>query len=162
MPDDSIVEFERDEQKHDSSLRVTWSKVMDQGPYKNPSTYRKVVALLLCWAENSNDLATRDEVNRLRLVLQEQFNYQVQIRFLDNYIEKKLQVRINRIVAEFVDEHDGPNTLLIVYYAGHGRPGSYYGDLVLHGSVGNRQANFRLLTEIDQLRQMIQKIAWTV
>lgn len=136
-PDGSIVDFELDEQKNDSNLRVKWSKVMDQGPYKNPSTYRKVVALFLCWAENSNDLATVDEVNRLKSVFEEQFHYQVQVKSLDNYIEKKLQVRINRIVAEFVDEHDGPNTLLIVYYAGHGRPGSYYGQLELFGSVGN-------------------------
>lgn len=135
--DSSISDFELDDQKNDSNLRVKWSKVMDQGPYKNPSTYRKVAALFLCWTENSNDLATEDEVNRLRSVLQEQFNYHVQVKSLDNYIEKKLQVRINRILAEFVHEHDGPNTLLIVYYAGHGRPGPYYGQLELFGSVGN-------------------------
>lgn len=110
---------------------------MDQGPYKNLSTYGKVVALFLCWAENFDDLATADEVNRLKSVLEEQFYYHVQVKFLDNYIETKVQVLLNRIVAEFVYEHHGPNTLLIVYYAGHGRPGSYYGQLELFGSVGN-------------------------
>lgn len=142
-----IINYELDEQKNDSALRVLWSKIMDQGPYSNPSIYRKVEALFLCWAENSNDLATKEEVNRLRLVLENRFNYHVQVQHLDNCIENRLQVRINRIVADFVDENDGQNTLLIVYYAGHGRPGSYYGSLELFGSVANYLSNSRSLME---------------
>lgn len=144
-PHGSTIDYEGDERKNDSNLQVLWSKVMDRGPYKNPSTYRKVEALFLSWAKNSDDLATREEVNRLKSVLETRFNYHVQLKLLDNYIERKLQVRINKIVAEFVDEHDGTNTLLIVYYAGHGRPGSYYGSLELFGSVGNCLSNSRSL-----------------
>lgn len=162
-PDGSIVNYELDEQKNDSNLRVSWSKVMDKGPWKNTSTYRKVEALFLCWADNSNDLATEDEVNRLKLVFENKFNYHVEKKQLDNHSEQKLQVQINKIVAVFVEKHDGPNTLLIVYYAGHGRPGGYYGSLELFGSVGNLMfISSRPLTEIDQLRQMIQRNAWTV
>ena len=146
-PDRSIIDYERDEQKNDSNLRVLWSKVMDKGPYKNTSTYSKVEALFIRWAENSDDLATREEVNRLRSVLENQFNYHVQVQLLDNYVDNKLQVRVNRIVADFVDEHDGPNTLLIVYYAGHGRPGSYYGSLELFGSAANYLSSSRSLME---------------
>lgn len=146
-PDGSIIDYERDEQKNDSKLRVLWSKVMDQGPYRNPSTYRKVEALFICWAENSNDLATKEEVNRLKSVLENRFNYHVQVQLLDHHMDNRLQVRINRIVADFVDEHDGPNTLLIVYYAGHGRPGSYYGSLELFGSAANYLFSSRSLME---------------
>lgn len=140
-PDGSIVDYELDEQKNDSALRILWSKIMDDGPYKNPSTYRKVEALFLCWAKNSDDLATKEEVNRLKSVFEGRFHYHVQVEQLDNFIEQKLQVRINSIVAVFVEKHDAPNTLLIVYYAGHGRPGTSYGSLELFGSVGNHLSN---------------------
>ena len=145
--DGSIIDYERDEQKNDSNLRVLWSKIMDQGHYRNPSTYRTVEALFICWAENSNDLATTEEVNRLKSVLENRFNYHVQVESLKNDVDNRLQVRINRIVAEFVDVHNGPNTLLIVYYAGHGRPGSYYGSLELFGSAANYLPSSRSLME---------------
>ncbi|KAF6226904.1 hypothetical protein HO133_008345 [Letharia lupina] len=64
-------------------------------------------------------------------------NYEAQDKKDDSeyqtYIERKPQVQVNTIVAAFIGAHDGPTTLLIVYYAGHGKPGSYYGSLVLHG-----------------------------
>lgn len=161
-PDGSIVDYELEEQKNDSDLRVLWSKVMDQGPYKSPSTYRNVEALFLCWADNSNDMTTGEEVNRLKSVFENRFNYHVQVKSLDNHVEQKLQVQINKIVAVFVAEHDKPNTLLIVYYAGHGRPGEYYGSLELFGSVQNHLSRSQSLMEIDQLRQMIQRSVWTV
>lgn len=156
-PDGSIVDFEREDQKNDSNLRVSWSKIMDKGNYTNPSTYTKVEALFLCWAENSDDLATSDEVNRLRSVFEEEFNYGVQIETLDNDDEVSLQVLINAIVAAFVLRNHGPNTLLIVYYAGHGRPGSFYGSLELFGSVESHLSDARSLMIVDQRRQMIEQ-----
>lgn len=136
---------------------------MDQGPWKNTSTYKKVEVLFLCWAKNSDDMATKEEVNHLRSVFESRFNYHVEIKELDNHSEKKLQVQINSIVAGFVGSHDGQNTLLIVYYAGHGRPGDYYGSLELFGSVGaSMSTSSRPLMEIGQLRQMIPRSAWTV
>ena len=36
-------------------------------------------------------------------------------------------------LANFVLEEDGPRTLLIVYYAGHGKPGHRPGHLELAG-----------------------------
>ena len=109
---------------------------MDKGKnYLKPSTYTKVEALLLCWDDNSDDLTTKAEVKRLEAVLKNDFGYHAEIFYLDNHIEQRLQVILNAVVAEFVRKHDGPNTLLMVYYAGHGRPGSYYGALELFGSV---------------------------
>ena len=35
--------------------------------------------------------------------------------------------------ANFVGDYDGPNTLFIVYYAGHGKPGKIHGDLEMFG-----------------------------
>ena len=79
-------------------------------------------------------METEDEVNRLEAVLKDDFHYETQIEYLDN--REGLQLWVNFRVARFAQENDGPNNLLIVYYAGHGRPGSYPGSLILTGSVG--------------------------
>lgn len=119
----------------DADYQRTWSEAMEKGPYSNPSSYEKCAVLLLCWEENSDDLDTKEEVNRLKSIFEEKFRYDVQIQYIDNRIKKKLQVQVNRKVADFVENHDGPHTLLIVYYAGHGKPGSIYGHLALFGSA---------------------------
>ena len=89
----------------------------------------------MCWQDSCNDLTTKDEVDDLKATFEDRLNYHAEIKYLDTKIEQRLQVRMNTIVATFVGQHDGPNTLLIVYYAGHGRPGGQYGDLELFGSV---------------------------
>ena len=135
--DPCAVDYESEDEKQDSELQLTWSRVMDEGQYKNLSTYTKVKVLLLCWAHSCSDLVTKQEVEDLKATFEIKFNYHVEIKYLDMDVEKRLQVRVNSIVAAFVSDHDGPNTLFIVYYAGHGRPGGDYGDLELFGSVAN-------------------------
>ena len=108
---------------------------MDTGPYKTSSAYKKVEVLLLCWERSCDDLATKNEVDKLKATFENRFNYHVDVKYLDATIERRLQVRVNGMVAKFVDEHDGPSTLLIVYYAGHGRPGTEYGNLEFFGYV---------------------------
>lgn len=134
-PDVSTVNYESQDEKEDSELQLLWSRIMDEGNYDNSSTYTKVEVLLLCWAEICNDMTTREEVNQLKTTFEEKLFWNTQVEYLDTTIEGRLQVRVNAIVAGFVDAHDGPNTLLMVYYAGHGRPGGDYGDLELMGSV---------------------------
>ena len=124
---------------HDSQYQVRWSKIMDQGNWQDPTTYTNIVALLFCWDDHCNDMETKDEVDRLRVVLEDDLNYKTQTEYLDS--RPGLQLRINAKVAVFVRDNDGPNTLLIVYYAGHGRPGNYAGSLILTGSVGQATLN---------------------
>ena len=124
---------------HDSQYQVRWSEIMDKGNYQDPITYTNIVALLFCWEDHCNDMETKDEVDRLRAVLEDDFNYKTQTEYLDS--RPGLQLRVNAKVAVFVEANDGPNTLLIVYYAGHGRPGSYPGSLILTGSVGTNHTN---------------------
>lgn len=119
---------------HDSQYQVRWSKIMDKGNYQDPTTYTKIVALLFCWKNDCNDMDTEDEVKRLEAVLKDDFHYETQIEYLDS--REGLQLWVNVRVALFAQENDGPNNLLLVYYAGHGRPGSYPGSLILTGSVG--------------------------
>lgn len=54
---------------------------------------------------------------------------------LENNPDKSAQVQANKHLADFVYDHDGANTLLIIYYAGHGQPGDVPGGLHLTGSV---------------------------
>jgi hypothetical protein len=44
-----------------------------------------------------------------------------------------VQVQINKHLADFVYEEDAEDTLLIIYYAGHGTPDSVTGRLLLAG-----------------------------
>ena len=123
----------REDEIQDAEYQVLWNITMDQGKYNHPSAYEKVMVLLLCWAQDSNDLGTTKEVNDLKLVFEERFRYHTTTEYLDNNKQQKLQVQLNSKVAAFVGANDGPNTLLIVYYAGHGKPGKIHGDLEMFG-----------------------------
>ena len=151
----STVDYESEDEKQDSDLQLLWSRVMDEGKYKTSSNYTKVEVLLLCWKHN--DLTTQDEVDNLKATFEDRFNYHTEIKYLDTTFEQKLQVRVNTIVAAFVGEHDGPNTLLIVYYAGHGRPGGEYGSLELFGFVTNEYRMAWSLTVAGKLHRMTKK-----
>lgn len=161
--DSSTVDYESEDEKEDSELQLLWSRVMDEGQYKTSSTYTKVEVLLLCWEHSCSDMATKDEIDDLKKTFENRFNYHAEIKYLD--ITTRLQVHVNAIVATFVKDHDGPNTLLIVYYAGHGKPGSEYGDLELFGFVTPRNSISRLLTIAGNLhqttKQMTRKGVWT-
>ncbi|MCJ1287161.1 hypothetical protein MMC26_006509 [Xylographa opegraphella] len=132
-PDDVIVDYARKDERDASEYQIIWSNAVDKGPLKSSSTYRGVDVLLLCWKENSKDMTTEKEVHELESVFVDNFGYHAQIQYLDAHKEQKLQVQVNAIIAKFVHDHDGPNKLLIVYYAGHGRPGEFYGSLELFG-----------------------------
>ena len=132
------VNYESEDEKQDSDLQLAWSKIMDEGPYKSSSTYKKVEVLLLCWNYSCSDMTTKDEIDGLKAVFERRFNYHVEVKYLDTTDRQRLQVRVNTIVAAFVGEHDGSNTLLIVYYAGHGRLGREVGSLELFGYFAHR------------------------
>ena len=42
-------------------------------------------------------------------------------------------MQVNARVAQYLEVHVGPETLIIVYYAGHAGPGDQYGHLELLG-----------------------------
>lgn len=108
---------------------------MDEGKYIKASAYTNAEVLFLCWEEKCDGLAVRDEVSQLQATLEVCFNYHTQVSYLDTSIKKSIQVQVNSIVAKFIAVYDSPSTLLLLYYAGHAKPGSYYGSLELFGSV---------------------------
>lgn len=66
-------------------------------------------------------------------LFEETFNYNVSQAHIKSDSEKNPQVQVNAHVANFVYNEDGLDTLLIVYYAGHGSPGAKPGHLQLFG-----------------------------
>ena len=139
LQDSSFVDYDSADEEDASQYRVLWSNLMDKGKYLESTRYHKAEVLMLCWDETNNALATTKEVDDLTTVFEVKFGYHVTIAKLSRKTLQpegsKLQVEINFQVASFVRKHDGPNNLLIVYYAGHGKQGTRYGDLELLGFV---------------------------
>lgn len=135
LEDSAVVDYETTDEIDASEQQVVFTNVMAEGQYLSPSIYKKVEVLILCWEEHSSDIDTTEEVSQLKAVFAEKFGYHVTIYYLDATQEGPLQVQVNAKVATFVAEHDGPNSLLVVYYAGHGKPGEYFGHLEFFGHV---------------------------
>ncbi|KAL8935043.1 MAG: hypothetical protein Q9211_004910, partial [Gyalolechia sp. 1 TL-2023] len=135
LEDSCTVGYESADEIDASKYQVIWTNVMEEGQYVTPSTYQNVAVLILCWAEDCSDFDTGEEVSNLRSVLEEGFRYHVTVVRLDAKADQRLQVQLNQKVAGFIGLNDGPNTLLLVYYAGHGKPGEFFGDLELFGAT---------------------------
>ncbi|KAL8819994.1 MAG: hypothetical protein Q9223_001699 [Gallowayella weberi] len=131
--DQSASGYESAGEEEASRYQVLWTNEMAKGKYRSTSLYNKVEVLLLCWQVADSDMNTAGEVEDLKSVFEKDFGYHTTTERLVANPEKKLQVQVNAKVATFVDRHDGQDTLLIVYYAGHGLPGEFFGDLVLQG-----------------------------
>lgn len=125
--------YDSAQEKKATDRQVLWTNIMNEGRYQNPSRYDKVEVLLLSW--KVSDLDTTKEVKDLRKVFEEDFGYHTTTMYLNANSEKKLQTHLNRHVARFVDDYNDPNTLIIVYYGGHGGPGDFLGDLELIGYI---------------------------
>ncbi|MCJ1229928.1 hypothetical protein MMC12_006599 [Toensbergia leucococca] len=133
--DSSIVLYEDNLEQLNSTCQLVWTKSMENGHYSSSVTYKKAHVLLLSWDSELDDLEVGEEVNALGAVFEETFNFQVQCERLKQHKNKTAQAYINKIVADWVWEYDGPRTLLIVYFAGHGRKGAKPGDLHLAGKT---------------------------
>lgn len=71
------------------------------------------------------------KIKQLSNVFEEEFHYKVSSIQLSTTARELPQVQVNFYIAEFVHREDGPATLLIVYYAGHGVPTDTPGGLEL-------------------------------
>jgi hypothetical protein len=100
-----------------------------------PDGYVNVAVLLIKWDAELDELKTGEEVQwkpacrfLTRLTKQQakelEAIFQTRFRFVTETVElnvsSKPQHQINRHLSAFIEKHDGPNNLLIVYYTGHG------------------------------------------
>ncbi|KAJ8071114.1 hypothetical protein OCU04_001455 [Sclerotinia nivalis] len=112
-------DYQDKEASEDSKLKAIWD---EQISAKNASlAYREAHILLLSWHREDDDLHVQQEVDDLERVFRNTFKYQTTQKVLKQDPKKHPQTQINLFLAEFVHSHDDPNTLLIVYYAGHGK-----------------------------------------
>ncbi|KAL8862604.1 MAG: hypothetical protein Q9178_001102 [Gyalolechia marmorata] len=128
----SIVDYDDEDEKLNSDLQPVFDQHAQVGR-QSSWLYQKVVALLISWDGSCDDLNTKEEVDDLAKTLQETYNYKVRNVRLKNNGNRLPQVQVNKIIADFVYDEDGPSTLLMVYYAGHGTPGHRIGSLELTG-----------------------------
>ena len=124
------VQYTTKEECDASELQIAWNNVMDQGNYRRKSLYTHVAVLVLYWEDG--DLNVRDEVGDLVDIFKNHFNYSVEHGALKG---PHANTHVNALVADFVHKNNGPGKLIIVYYAGHGRPGEFHGSLELFGSA---------------------------
>ena len=90
-------------------------------PEETPSALQvkcnKAAALLMCWADDSNHHADYPrQTMQLRFNFEDSFGFRTTVSYLDPKTLLELQVLSK--VSEFATAHDGPNDLLVVYYAG--------------------------------------------
>lgn len=84
---------------------------------------------MISWHESIDDLKTSGEVDELGEVFEKNFNFKV----VKKRIKKDRlpsQFHVEKILYDFIDEHDSDVSLLIIYYAGHGVQGEKGLDLM--------------------------------
>ncbi|KAI4096982.1 MAG: hypothetical protein L6R37_006870 [Teloschistes peruensis] len=151
--EDSTVDYESKDGRDASEYQLRWINVMNKGNYNCSENYNRVEVLLLRWDDTCDDMTTQHEVGQLKNVFEKEFNWHTELHCLNNKIEGRLQLQINAIVAAWVNKYSKPNTLLVVYYAGHGRPGTAFGQLELMGVRRQSSPN-------DDKRKRLNSIVW--
>lgn len=140
-----IVDFTNEDVIRDLEYQNLWDRVtikMERARSRRDHAYQNVEVLLLCWDRSYTDMATEKEIQNLRAVFEKRFGYHTTVEYLNNQSERTLQTQLNYKVAMFVANHDGPYTLFIIYYAGHGTVDADHGDLFLHGLVSSSSDRF--------------------
>jgi len=80
--------------------------------------YTKVAVLLIKWEDGLDELMTGGEAKELETLFRDRFYYQTKTVELN--VREKPQHQLNKHISQFICEHDGAQSLLIVYYTGHG------------------------------------------
>ena len=108
-----------------TELQNIWDETM-KGVGGVGLAHRSCAVLLISWEEELDDLGTGEEVDELEAIFQNEYRYIVEKKQLVKE-RRSPQNQVQKILANFVYDYDDENTLLIVYYAGHGAPGKQEG-----------------------------------
>ncbi|KAF2657863.1 hypothetical protein K491DRAFT_714156 [Lophiostoma macrostomum CBS 122681] len=108
----------------ETSTRSRWQRdfrdfrrAFDENMRNKPVKHDKGFVLLLSWTDELDDLKVKPEVDRLQDMFQSGYGFEVKQRQLE---ERNAQHQLSHFLAEFMWKHDELDTLLIIYYAGHG------------------------------------------
>ncbi|RDL32075.1 uncharacterized protein BP5553_09477 [Venustampulla echinocandica] len=127
-----------DWEQRNATLQAHWNACMS-GAQKTPSIHKDVFVLLLSWAPACDDMSVAGEVKSVGDLFEDMYHYKVSRFLIDSSKKAKPQAQVNKAVADFVEGFDGPDSLFIIYYAGHGDRGKAHGELKL--SARRRRRN---------------------
>ncbi|KAF2278298.1 uncharacterized protein EI97DRAFT_355512, partial [Westerdykella ornata] len=108
---------DKETQEKAAEMQVWWEESIARYMGLNDG-YENVAVLLIKWDDGLDELKTREETEELRSLFAGGFHYHCEVVELN--VLTKPQHQMNRYLSTFVDKHDGPNNLMIVYYTGHG------------------------------------------
>ncbi|CAO2652883.1 Nn.00g022940.m01.CDS01 [Neocucurbitaria sp. VM-36] len=116
-PDD----IEKKPEKIRESERQAWFQNAVNERLNNPTGYQKVAVLVVRWHDEIDGFSKghNEEIKKLKNLFSDRFRYEYKEVKLET--KKKPQNTLNLAIMQHIEEHDGPNNLLIVYYTGHGR-----------------------------------------
>ncbi|KAI0889583.1 uncharacterized protein GGS22DRAFT_1477 [Annulohypoxylon maeteangense] len=95
------------------------TKAIDAAWPKRHITYSDVHVLIITW-EETDMRGMENEIKRLSSVFSDVFGYNIHRLIIPT---SKADLRVRREVDSFIEEYGQQENLLIVYYAGHARPG---------------------------------------
>ncbi|MCJ1423613.1 Phosphatidylinositol-4-phosphate 5-kinase [Sticta canariensis] len=117
------VQYEDNTEKCNDELRDAFNNhVQKAGHYKTSSFYKEVKCLLISWDDDCDDLHTGPEVDALANVLEKKMHFKVTRALLTDDGNHPAHFQVVRHIINFIWSEDGPQTLLLFYYAGHGSP----------------------------------------
>ncbi|KAF2177835.1 hypothetical protein K469DRAFT_719303 [Zopfia rhizophila CBS 207.26] len=123
---------EEETQKRAAEMHMWWDEAIAK--HMNlPDGYQNVAVLIVKWADMLDELKTKAEAEELDAVFRDNFHFETEIIELN--VSSKPQHQLNRYLSAFVEKHDGPHNLMIVYYTGHGLYKDHGGYLELTGST---------------------------
>ncbi|KAF2650593.1 hypothetical protein K491DRAFT_761638 [Lophiostoma macrostomum CBS 122681] len=82
------------------------------------SNYRKVVVLLIRWADELDTLETHQEVKDLEAIFNKRFHFRTKVVQIHTKFEPQLQ--LDQHLYQSLLDHSGPCDLVIVHYTGYG------------------------------------------
>ncbi|KAF2023891.1 hypothetical protein EK21DRAFT_94543 [Setomelanomma holmii] len=106
-----------EDQERAEEMQTWWNNAMRKH-MNQPDGYAKVAVLLIKWADELDELKTKKEAAELDALFRERFHYQT--RTIELNVRKKPQHQLSSHINNFIEDHDGPHNLLIIYYTGHG------------------------------------------
>lgn len=104
-------------EEENSKMQIRWNKAMCE-EMKIPQGYQNIAVLIIKWADEIDQLKCAKEVEDVRKLFAEDFNFPTRVMELDNKTRPQLQLHCG--VINFVSEYNGEHNLFIIYYSGHG------------------------------------------
>ncbi|CAI6263304.1 unnamed protein product [Periconia digitata] len=119
-----------------------YKQLFNDNMQNKPVNYDQAFALLLSWDQEISDLEVHHEFDELQKFLEDEYGFTVQREQLGG---GKPHHQLNRILSSFMEECDGEDRLLIIYYGGHGRyqyvPERQYNGIELAASASQQNAH---------------------